>query len=688
MPVPAQRLLILGWDAADWQVIDPLLARGQMPNLARLVAAGTRADLRTLEPKLSPILWSTIATGKTADKHGILNFVEPNPSGEGVRVTSSTTRRTKALWNMLTQRGLRVNVVGWYASHPAEPINGTCVSNLLMEHMPEAPGTPWPVMDGLVHAAGEGGTERAARIAAARVRTADIGRDALRELLPNVARASRGDTRPATLAKEFARMRSLHGAALEALRGDAWDCAMVFHDTIDTIGHHFMEYRAPRMPHVKAADLRVYGDVMDCVYRAHDRLLGELLAVCGDGVSVILVSDHGFHSGADRPVILDVTKEERAALESRWHRQFGVAVFSGPGFRAGERIGAPTLLDIAPTALAALGLPVGQDMDGRVVSEAFAMPLPVQTVPSWDTEPGDAGLHPPQMRQDPFEAADALRQLIDLGYMADTGADQQRLLELVRRESNFNLAVACMTTARPEKAVPLLRALAEELPNDVRYRSVLAQCEFVAGEHAACMASIDRWQALAPTADEPLALRVPVLLALGRRIEALAALDAAEAAMGSDAAHARTLADLCALAGRWPESAAHAARAIAHAPAAPEPHVAAARAALELGDFEAAGEHAMDATERAMAIPEAHYVLGAALAWGGELEHAATSLGIALQFGPGHGAALRMAAAVARARGDAALAAELAARPVNPALDPPVQSSARGAEAWEASRRA
>ncbi|MFM9097140.1 MAG: alkaline phosphatase family protein, partial [Phycisphaerales bacterium] len=73
---PVQRLLILGWDAADWQVIDPLLSRGRMPNLARLLAEGTRADLRTLEPKLSPLLWSTIATGKTADRHGILNFVE------------------------------------------------------------------------------------------------------------------------------------------------------------------------------------------------------------------------------------------------------------------------------------------------------------------------------------------------------------------------------------------------------------------------------------------------------------------------------------------------------------------------------------------------------------------------------------------------------------------------------------
>ena len=155
MARPAKRLLILGWDAADWQVIDPLLARGRMPNLARLVAAGTRADLRTLEPKLSPILWSTIATGKTADKHGIHNFVEPNPSGEGVRVSSSTTRRTRALWNILSLQGLKVHAVGWYASHPAEPITGTCVSNLLCEGAPAAAGTDWPLMAGTVKPAAD-----------------------------------------------------------------------------------------------------------------------------------------------------------------------------------------------------------------------------------------------------------------------------------------------------------------------------------------------------------------------------------------------------------------------------------------------------------------------------------------------------------------------------------------------------
>ena len=687
MPRCAERLLVLGWDAADWQVIDPLLARGQMPNLARLVAQGTRADLRTLEPKLSPLLWSSIATGKTADRHGILNFVEPSPSGEGVRVAASTSRRTRALWNMLTLRGLRVHAVGWYASHPAEPISGACVSNLLMEQAPSAAGAAWPVVAGLVGGRGAA-ADLEARIARSRTGPADIGRERLRDLLPDVAQAARGDARPATLAKEYARMLSLHAAALEVVCGGAWDCAMVFHDTIDTIGHHFMEYRAPRMQHVKPADLRLYGEVMDRVYRRHDTLLGELLDACGPGTSVILVSDHGFHSGDERPVILDVTKEERAALESRWHRALGISVFAGPGFRAGERIAAPTILDVAPTALAALGLPMGADMDGRVVAEAFVSAPAPATVPSWDAEPGDAGEHPPEMRMDPFEAADALRQLIDLGYMADTGDDQRALVELTRRETRFNLAGVLSTTGRPQQAIPVLAELVNERPGDVRYLSALAHAQGAAGQHEACIVSCDAWRAAAPDSHEHVALSVASLAALGRGAEAAMRLDELERTVSARPELARTLAELNARLGRWDASRAHAARAVTHAPGLAETHAAASLAALESGDFEAAAEHALDAAERSMVLPQVHWLLGAALAWGGELDHAAQSFDVALQLAPSYREALEFAAAVARAKGDASRADDLAARGATGRALHPSRPSARDAAGWERSRLA
>ena len=119
----AQKLLLVGWDAADWQMIHPLLDAGRMPNLKRLVDGGVMGNLLTLQPILSPILWTSIATGKRAYLHGVHGFIEPAPDGTALRPTSSSTRKCKALWNILSQAGKRCHAIGWYASHPAEVIN-------------------------------------------------------------------------------------------------------------------------------------------------------------------------------------------------------------------------------------------------------------------------------------------------------------------------------------------------------------------------------------------------------------------------------------------------------------------------------------------------------------------------------------------------------------------------------------
>src|ERR1700722_318835 len=149
-PTMPRRLLLVGWDAADWQIIDPLMARGEMPHLAGLIANGARGNLATIYPPLSPMLWTTIATGKRPPEHGILGFTEPAEDGLFVHPISNLGRKTKALWNILNQNGKRSIVVGWWPSHPAEPIRGAMVS----EHFklfpgqdlssPLQPGTIWP----------------------------------------------------------------------------------------------------------------------------------------------------------------------------------------------------------------------------------------------------------------------------------------------------------------------------------------------------------------------------------------------------------------------------------------------------------------------------------------------------------------------------------------------------------------
>ena len=92
-----KRVLLIGWDAADWKLIHPLMELGQMPVLQKLIECGVSGKISTLFPVISPILWTSIATGKRADKHDILGFIEPSPDGRVARPVSSTSRRSKAL---------------------------------------------------------------------------------------------------------------------------------------------------------------------------------------------------------------------------------------------------------------------------------------------------------------------------------------------------------------------------------------------------------------------------------------------------------------------------------------------------------------------------------------------------------------------------------------------------------------
>jgi hypothetical protein len=94
----------------------------------------------------------TIATGKRPFKHGIHGFTEPGPDGSGVRPVTNLSRKSKALWNILNQNHVRSIVVGWWPSHPAEPIDGVMVSD--QYHRAAGPlEAAWPLLPGTVHPA-------------------------------------------------------------------------------------------------------------------------------------------------------------------------------------------------------------------------------------------------------------------------------------------------------------------------------------------------------------------------------------------------------------------------------------------------------------------------------------------------------------------------------------------------------
>jgi lysophospholipase L1-like esterase len=127
-------VIVLGLDGVDPDIVELLISEGQLPNFAKLQDAGAHARLLSSEPLLSPILWTTIATGKTPDQHGITSFVAVNEkTGQQLPVTSQM-RRNKALWNVVSDLGRGVAVVGWWATWPAEAVNGTIVSDHTAYH--------------------------------------------------------------------------------------------------------------------------------------------------------------------------------------------------------------------------------------------------------------------------------------------------------------------------------------------------------------------------------------------------------------------------------------------------------------------------------------------------------------------------------------------------------------------------
>lgn len=468
-----QKVLLIGWDAADWKVITPLLDAGKMPNLQRLVENGVMGNLSTLYPILSPMLWTTIATGKRAHKHGIHGFSEPDPASGGARPVTNLGRSSKAIWNIAHQNGLKSNVIGWWPSHPAEPINGVMVSDHFQDVTAEY-GKPWPMKPGLVHP-----PELADKLAPYRVHPEELTGE---QLLPFVPRAAeidqKEDKRLYSIAKVLAENASIHAAATACMQLEPWDFMGVYFDGIDHLCHGFMQYHPPQLPWVKDEDYEMYKDVVTAAYRFHDMMLGAYMELAPPDTTIMICSDHGFHSDHLRP--RDIPNEPAGPADE--HRHFGMFAAMGPGIKKDQLVFGASLLDITPTILTLLGLPLGKDMDGRPLMDALTTDAVPEYIESWEQVEGDAGTHPADMQIDPVDSREALKQLVELGYIDGIDEDQDKVAENTVKELRYNLARDLIDSQKHSQAIPLLEDLWEANQDESRFGLKLFECHLQLGD--------------------------------------------------------------------------------------------------------------------------------------------------------------------------------------------------------------
>lgn len=445
-PEPAidkRQIVLVGLDAADWLTIDPLVTAGRLPTFSRLKALGRTGVMVSTPPLISPMIWTTIATGLEPENHGITDFMVDLPGGRQAPVGSSQ-RLAPALWNLFSAAGRSVAIVGWWATWPAEQARGTIVSDALA---PQLTRQARQIDRGLVFPA-----SAMDRVTRSVVRADAIPPD---QLSLYAGPGAADPQRSRTLAGIVAATRTYEGIAEDLARSDRPDLLAVYFEAIDSVSHLFVRDRRGR----QAID-RAYEDI--------DAALGGLARASAPDALVFVCSDHGFY-----PPTAAIA-EDPANLSgpaTAWHRPYGiVGVATARSLATGETAanfaradaGLMTPVDVAPTVLHAAGVPISAEMRGRVVTsllpyDSAARP-PVRALAPAFVPPSTDGL----VRAD---ADDTRERLQALGYIGATGSSLGRQ----------NLAESLFRRGKDAAAERELRAVVAAQPQNVSAQLWLAQ---------------------------------------------------------------------------------------------------------------------------------------------------------------------------------------------------------------------
>ncbi len=451
------KVLLVGWDAADWQIINPLLEQGKMPALARLLNKGAWGNLVTLDPPISPMLWTSIATGKRPYKHGISGFTEIAPNKKTVRPVRVTSRKCKAVWNILNDYGLNTNVIGWWPSHPAEKVRGVCVSNFYGV-LPKDETDDWPLLKGTVFP-----EIFADELAELRLNPNELTADIMRNFFPHAPNLfAHNDAVLRSCMRILAHATSIQAVATHVMDNTDWDFTAVYFDALDHFSHLGMKYHPPKLEAVSDVDFQKYHYIVEAAYRFHDMMLDRLMDLAGDDCTVMLVSDHGFESGRNRMIMLP-NEPGAPALE---HRAYGVFAAGGNMVKPGQVYGA-SLLDVAPTILNLFGLSTAKDMDGNSI-QCIDKEVDKAFIESYDS------IDETESSAEEFSSIDQqlLVDLEELGYIKPLSPNAEN--EIILTENEFYMARSLADGGKLEEALSKMNRLVNLQPETERFANFYA----------------------------------------------------------------------------------------------------------------------------------------------------------------------------------------------------------------------
>ncbi|MDP2315053.1 MAG: alkaline phosphatase family protein [Pseudomonadota bacterium] len=415
---PTGKVVVLGLDGLEYTMLDRLIGAGELPHLARLMKEGVRGEMEVTTPIMSPILWTTIASGYPAEVHGIGGWT----TGRGHSFSGADVQVSR-VWDVTSGSDAAVVVSGWLMTWPASPVNGFMLSERFVWSYPM----------------NKDPDEKSVGVAVDRAATT----------FPDSLAARAEPLRPDdawVAAHPLAYQVKEYGAPFHPLLRDEthvrvfeslWPEAGgrfggIYLNGADQVSHLYWAYSDPGVQdairkdpaaHTAAAQAASkpgrralpYADGIDVeqleqagryvpdYYRYLDTVVGRVWSLLDADTTLVVVSDHGFRVSSAQPLI------------NGSHNDTAVFLAAGRAVKPGKI--KLHIYDVAPTLYALLGLPAASDMPGQVRTDAFDVtpvaPVPTRRLERVAIESGaaDGGLADQQLRD----------QLEALGYIDEEG---------------------------------------------------------------------------------------------------------------------------------------------------------------------------------------------------------------------------------------------------------------------------
>lgn len=388
----AARVTIIAVDAGSLDFITGATAEGRLPNFGRLLDTGAVMHLATVHPTSAEAVWAAVATGKLPQKNGVRSAASYRLPGDGDTLLllpdycfshvmvrfgflveephSSTTLRTRTLWDIAGAAGVRVGIVGWPLTYPAHAVSGYLVSDVY-HRLTSTPSA----IDDLAALYPEEIQEEAFRA----VETATIDESPVmpaERLEPRYEAAARIDRTYERIASALANSRP---AQLTVVR----------YQSLDAIGHYFLRYADPsEFGDVTDEERRRFGSVLERHYAVIDDAIGRAIGSLGADDLLVVVSGYGMEPMGVAKRLLAGAVGDRGLSGTHEAAPDGFLMVFGAAAARGRLATRASIVDVVPTVLYFLGLPIGRDMDGYVRNDLFRREFtdarPITYIPTYD----------------------------------------------------------------------------------------------------------------------------------------------------------------------------------------------------------------------------------------------------------------------------------------------------------------